>query len=563
MEELNMGKFARKFSIMLVVAGMSASALAGCSSKEPNTNNTTTTTESTGKTEDKKEESKSKYNTLIVGIMPMNGVFSPFFSTTAYDNYIWTRTAAGLLTNNPAGEPVSELADFKIEEVKDADGKITQTVYTFTLKDGVKFSDGTPVTADDVIFSYQVFADPTYDGSSTLYTTPILGINEYRYDDANYATKIAELKAQADAITDEEVKAYIYDACKGAYDKHGEETIVEYVGGTVEGLDKLEGDARKEAVEKAYAEFEIANALDSYKGKAIDAKFKTLESDYIKANLAGGTTVTEIEGIKKIDDKTVEVTIDGVDPKAIWNLGITISPKHYYGVGKDGKEFTKGDLSMVKEKTAAPMGAGPYIFESFENNIVTLRANENYFKGKPAIPTVKYQVTSSANKLDGVKMGDMDIADPTASPEMVEKVKEAGLHYELIDNNGYGYIGINAERVLDKNVRKGLMHLMNRGPAIDTYYGELATVIERPMSRVSWAYPEDASEYYGFNPTKALEYFTAAGYTQVDKGGKKVLEKDGQQLKLEVGIPGDGIMDHPSAPIITQMKTEFEKLGGT
>jgi ABC-type transport system substrate-binding protein len=34
------------------------------------------------------------------------------------------------------------------------------TVYTFTLRDGVKWSDGEPLTAEDVVFSYNLYANP-------------------------------------------------------------------------------------------------------------------------------------------------------------------------------------------------------------------------------------------------------------------------------------------------------------------------------------------------------------------------------------------------------------------
>ncbi|MDF2686399.1 MAG: transporter substrate-binding protein, partial [Clostridia bacterium] len=77
------------------------------------------------------------------------------------------------------------------------------------------------------------------------------------------------------------------------------------------------------------------------------------------------------------------------------------------------------------------------------------------------------------------------------------------------------------------------------------------------MSTVSWAYPTGAKEFYGFNPDKALECFKAAGYEQVD--GKLV--KDGNQLRIEVALSGDGTMDHPSAPVLTKMKEEMGKLG--
>ena len=36
------------------------------------------------------------------------------------------------------------------------------------------------MTIDDVIFSIYVLCDPTYDGSITLYSQPILGLAEYR-----------------------------------------------------------------------------------------------------------------------------------------------------------------------------------------------------------------------------------------------------------------------------------------------------------------------------------------------------------------------------------------------
>ena len=451
---VKMKKFAKKFLVLSVVSGLAASTLVGCSQEQPKTDsNTSQAAGEQGSGE--ATQTESKYKTVVVASLEMNGVFSPFFGTTAPDNDIVEMVHGSLIKSDRNAQPQADLAEYKIEQVEAEDGSVSETIYTFTLKDGVTFSDGTPVTADDIIFSYNVLADPAYDGPSTFSTLPIIGMEEYNKGDA-----------------------------------------------------------------------------------------------------------TEISGIEKVDDKTVKVTLKGVDPAAIWKLGgIAVAPKAYYGVDDSGKEYVKGDVSVPKSRNDAPMGAGPYKFASFENNVVTLNANENYYGGAPSTPTIKYQVTAETNKLEGLKLEEFDISDPSSSPDMVADVESAGFEYELIDNLGYGYIGINAERVPDKNVRKGLMHLMNRRPAIETYYGDLATVIERPMSTVSWAYPQDATEYYGFDPAKALEYFKAAGYEQVEKNGKLSLEKDGQQLRVEVGIPGGGNMEHPTAPVLTQMKTEMEKMG--
>ncbi len=54
------------------------------------------------------------------------------------------------------------------------------TVYTAKLRVGMMFSDGTPVTADDVIFTYYTYLDPSYVGSTTLGSYDIVGLKDYQ-----------------------------------------------------------------------------------------------------------------------------------------------------------------------------------------------------------------------------------------------------------------------------------------------------------------------------------------------------------------------------------------------
>lgn len=469
---------------------------------------------------------KAPSGTLVLGALEFNGIFSPFFSHSATDQDVWLKVCEPLISNDRTAEPTDGVCKYKVPEVVEKDGK-TQTIYTFQIKDDVKFSDGSEPTADDIIFALKVLCDPSYDGSSSTYTLPIVGVNEYRYDDPNYAAALAEIDSMVEAFdpaqaSEDVVKA----AAQSLVDDYGIELSQAMPGGE-------------------FYESDTVGLLPTFYRKS-------LEKAYIDKNMAeGGNKVPDIAGVEKVDDKTVKITLDGVDPTAIWNLGgiYLVPAKHY------GGEFEKGDLSKVKAKNGEPMGTGPFAFKSFENNVVTLEANTNYYKGTPKIGKIKFQIVDESTKLENVKLGNCDISDPTASKEMVAKVEEAGMHMSLIENLGYGYIGINAERV-EKEVRKGLMCLMNREPAIEAYYGDLASVIERPMSKVSWAYPEDAKPYYTYSKDEALEHFTKAGYTQ--EGGKLV--KDGKQLSVEIYV-GD-LATHPSGPIITQMKADLESLGG-
>ena len=76
------------------------------------------------------------------------------------------------------------------------------TVYNIKMRDDAVFSDGTPVTAGDVIFSIYVYADTDYDGYGTLNSTNIKGLQNYRLN-----------STAADSVSDEDVAKAIEGRC--------------------------------------------------------------------------------------------------------------------------------------------------------------------------------------------------------------------------------------------------------------------------------------------------------------------------------------------------------------
>ncbi|MGI5877289.1 MAG: ABC transporter substrate-binding protein [Christensenellales bacterium] len=140
------------------------------------------------------ETSQNKTTPLVVGISTLSAKFSPFFADTAYDMEVVEHTQANLLTTDRTGAVVYNaikgetipyggvdytykgIADVKV----DYDEAANKTTYLWTIRNDVRFSDGKKMDADDVIFSYYVFADPTYTGSTTLYSVNIDGLRNYR-----------------------------------------------------------------------------------------------------------------------------------------------------------------------------------------------------------------------------------------------------------------------------------------------------------------------------------------------------------------------------------------------
>ena len=491
---------------------------------------------------------------LVVGYSPFNSKFSPFFSETAYDQDVQAMTQIGLLTSDRTGAIIQKGIEGETIEFNGtpytyygpADLVITENedgtvYYDFTLRNDLVFSDGEPVTIDDVIFSMYVLCDPTYDGSSTLYAQPILGMDAYRSGMESLANLIVgagrgEGYVENEFFTEEQYNAFwsaadeavvalaqdITDYCMENYASYGAVDVQSSAG--LWGFSPAENTAESfaEALWAAYGDDVFTMIGTEKAAKGLDELFPTA-GDFTGKGVQTGESATKIEGIQKIDDYNLRIVMTKVDAVAIYQLGVAICPMHYYGdaslydYDNDSFGFPKGDLSIVRAKTTQPMGAGPYKFVKFENGVVYFEANENYFKGAPKIKHMNFlETTADQDKLNGITTGTIDIGDPSFTNDNIAAIMATNSNGELtgdiittntVDNLGYGYIGQNAMNVnvngepasdASKALRKafGTIFSVYRDVAIDSYYGDRAAVINYPISNTSWAAPRPADDGY-------------------------------------------------------------------
>jgi peptide/nickel transport system substrate-binding protein len=627
---------------------------------------------------------------LVVAFETFSQKFSPFFADSGYDQAVAAMTQITLLTTDRVGGIIFNAiegetvnyngidylykgpADTKVEYDEASD----TTKYTARLRVGMKFSDGKPVTADDLIFSYYTYLDPSYVGSTTLSSYDIVGLKDYQtqttsevFDkyaalaEAILAAGPDHVWAAGDAWTQEQQEDFwtrfnntwtasvqsIVDFVNANYlADYGEATMgltPEVISGN-DGIKIAFGMALwgfGEMVDGQFVAAPSGNTYDltstyptvedyfnetyaAYEGdltafgavEPVDAPADLLgnvNSGFIglwgpKDESMGGKGVPNIAGIVKVDDYTVEVTVKGFSAPAIYSiLGLQVSPLHYYGDAakydyannKFGFDF--GDLSKQLSLTATPMGGGPYKYVTYDNRIVYFTANEYYYRGCPKIAEVQFKETISSEVASAVQTGTADGGELTGSRARFEEVASYNSNGEItgdiittskVDNLGYGYAGINADTVnvagepgsdASKNLRKGLATILAvyRDVAIDSYYGEAASVINYPISNTSWAAPQPTDEDYKIafstdvngNPiytadmtpeekyaaaeAAALAFFEAAGYTVA--GGKVTAAPEGAKLSYEVIVPGDGIGDHPAFAILTGAQSALKNIG--
>ncbi len=116
---------------------------------------------------------QNRKDTLVIGTIAPNGVFNPLLHDSAYDRDIVDTIWSPLLEIAADGSVISGIAD--MPEVTE-DG----TKYTFTLKDGVKWQDGNPVTSEDIEFTFKFIMDKTYIGRFERENLDVVGWTDYR-----------------------------------------------------------------------------------------------------------------------------------------------------------------------------------------------------------------------------------------------------------------------------------------------------------------------------------------------------------------------------------------------
>ncbi len=180
-----MKKWQRAISVALGGALLASTVLvSACDNKKPD-----------GGSGDKVQTYDTENRPLVLATAALDGNFNPFFATSGPDTEIAGQTQLPLMTIDSAAKSVcgpdeaTVALDWKTT-YKDKEGNVVYddssadtTTYEFVIKNGIRFSDGTPLTIKDVMFNLYVYLDPMYAGSATMYSTDIVGLKKYRSQD--------------------------------------------------------------------------------------------------------------------------------------------------------------------------------------------------------------------------------------------------------------------------------------------------------------------------------------------------------------------------------------------
>ena len=411
--------------LFLCLVLVTTAFLAGCSPKaeeKPVENTTPAGNDQPAPVEQPKVEEPS--GTLIVGITEASGNFNPAYYSSAYDGYVVDLVFEGLISRNFEGEYEGMLAE---SWSYSNDNK----TITFQMRKDKVFSDGQPVTAHDVVFTYLLLADPSYTGRNGATVRDMQGFAEY---------------------------------------------------------------------------------------------------------YAGETDV--FEGVKALDDYTVEFNFKEALRTNFANCGFYVLPKHYYG-----KDFAVGNTAGPESITTEAVGSGPYTIAQFKDKeLVYLTRNPLYVGEGYMIEDIILKFVEQSTDIVELTTGSIDLLAGVIEPKKIAEAKANGFSINQYNRSGYGYVKTNNAfgPTVDPLVRQALYYSFNTKEFVNNYFkdsetGEVLAVTQyHPFSQVSWAITDQLKKElieYDFDLAKAASLLDEAGWKI---GASGFREKDGVVMELKI-----------------------------
>ena len=335
---------------------------------------------------------------------------------------------------------------------------------TIKIKDGIKWSDGVPLTADDIIYAYEVLGNKDYTGIRyTEEFQKVIGMNDY------------------------------------------------------------------------------------HNGKA-----KT------------------ISGVKKIDDKTVEISFSEMGQSIFTGgngLMSSALPKHYL------KDVPIKDLVSSDKIRTKPVTLGPYnLVKVSRGESMELAANPYYYKGVPKIKKAILQVVNTQSIVAALKAGKYDYV--MEMPDSLYNNYKDFRNLEVLGQQDlyYSYVGFKLghfdkakgenvsdpnAKMADLNLRQAMIYAIDVDQITQAFYFGLRQRATSTVPPVFKKYfPKDLTGF-PYNLAKAKQLLDESGYKDVNNDGFRE-DKNGKPLQIKMAFMAGGDVAEPLAQFYLQ---SWKKIG--
>ncbi|MEA4998884.1 MAG: ABC transporter substrate-binding protein [Candidatus Limiplasma sp.] len=251
---------------------------------------------------------------------------------------------------------------------------------------------------------------------------------------------------------------------------------------------------------------------------------------------------TEIEGVAKVDDKTVNFVFKAPTSQATFvnsfaRYLLTI-PKHKLG------SVPTAELATTDWFGHPEVVSGPYIVTDFDaNHYISYTANQNYWRGAPKVGKLNIKIVEGSQLYAGLQSGEIDFVQQTtgaipqedqASVEAltnVTSVREKPLTSQLTF--------FNTAKVSDVRVRQAILYAIDRNLLLEGLLEGRGEVVDGFLSSLS-PFHDDTIVPTPYDPEKAKALLAEAGW-------------DGSQKLTFIIDSGDNTFVQGASVIVAQL----------
>lgn len=221
-----------------------------------------------------------------------------------------------------------------------------------------------------------------------------------------------------------------------------------------------------------------------------------------------------IEGITKVDDKTVRFTTK--EPMSLISFENSYArylmplPKHKI------ESIPESELASNEWFRNPDVVSGPFRVTEFDkDHYVSYAANKNYWKGAPAIDTLNIRIVDGSQLYAGLKSGEIDVtqntmsAIPFADYENIQALEQVDTFFgDPITNQS---VYFQTQKLPDPKVRQALLYAIDRNQLVEQLLKGNGEVVDGFLSSAS-PYFDDSIKPVPYDPEKAEELLAESGW---------------------------------------------------
>lgn len=242
-----------------------------------------------------------------------------------------------------------------------------------------------------------------------------------------------------------------------------------------------------------------------------------------------------IKSVAAPDSSTVTFTLTNVNSNALFYIGgVYIVPQHVWST-------ISGDPSKFANDKK-PVGTGPYLLSSFNQDLITYKINSNYWGTKPKVQEVQVAATKDNATADtNMIQGQYDWAGIGWSPDLDSQYKAKDPQHNqdwfAASNTVMLYLNLDKAPFNNLLVRKAISAAINRDqlPQGVALYAKVAnpTGIIIPTLN-NWISPQYQSQAFSYSSTQASSYLQQAGFTKGSDGFYR--DRSGKEFTMQIDV---------------------------